>query len=252
MFFVVSKVIAFVASPFVWFCLLAIMAIAIKKWRLRLSVVAAIVFIIFSNQAIFKWTIDKWEDDLETIAAFQHSKRPIVVLGGYCTFDSLLLRTRFNQSSDRLMQALIARQGNTERTIILAGGASNIYRAERGEGAAVKDALVKIGINTKNIWVDSLSRNTFENAVETQRLFNQKGWTKRIILSTSAWHMPRAKRCFELQGFDVIPMNTDHLTPISPLAWHHYIIPSAATFTSWDLLMREWIGMVAYRIKGYI
>jgi hypothetical protein len=63
--------------------------------------------------------------------------------------------------------------------------------------------------------------------------------------------MPRAKSTFEKQGFEIIPLNSDYLTSTEPLAWHQYILPSANTFASWDLLIREWVGFVVYKVKGY-
>jgi uncharacterized SAM-binding protein YcdF (DUF218 family) len=252
MFFTISKISSFLLSPFFWLCILALAALAIKKHRRKLSITAVIVFLVFSNQALFTVITNWWEDDLIDIPHFNYPTRPIVVLGGYCAMDRATGRTRFNQSGDRLMQALMVRQSKSNQKIVLSGGAANIYRTERGEGAVVKEALVKMGIAPQWVFADSVSRNTYENSLETKKLFDKHQWEYKIILSTSAWHMPRAQSCFEKQGFQVIPLATDHLTPTEPLVWSNYIIPSAGTLASWDLLMREWLGLVVYKIKGYI
>ena len=49
--------------------------------------------------------------------------------------------------------------------------------------------------------------NTADEAVAVKELISP---SKRIILVTSAYHMYRAKRLFEKQGFEVIPYRVDY------------------------------------------
>lgn len=140
---------------------------------------------------------------------------------------------------------------SAENRLVLSGGAANVYHSERGEGAVLKEALVQMGIDMQYVSIDSVSRNTHENAIETSRLFDTLRYSKRIVLVTSAWHMKRAQKCFAKQGFDVLPLHTDHLSPTEPLVWHDYVIPSAATLSGWELLIREWVGLLVYWAKGF-
>jgi uncharacterized SAM-binding protein YcdF (DUF218 family) len=62
--------------------------------------------------------------------------------------------------------------------------------------------------------------NTAEEAVAVKELI---GSSKKIILVTSAYHMYRAKRLFEKQGFEVIEYKVDYKatrnqTKVSPPA----------------------------------
>jgi uncharacterized SAM-binding protein YcdF (DUF218 family) len=47
--------------------------------------------------------------------------------------------------------------------------------------------------------MESISRNTYENAVQTQRLIQEHGLSQ-IILVTTAIHLPRAMACFHKVG----------------------------------------------------
>jgi uncharacterized SAM-binding protein YcdF (DUF218 family) len=252
MFFIISKISATFLSPIVWIFALIIVGLFWENRRKPLLRLAVIVFILFSNQALFTWIIKKWEPPLVSYDEFEVKNRHIVLLGGYCSYDSITGRTRFSQSSDRLMQALIVWEPSAQQRLVLSGGSANIYRNERGEGAFVAEFLAKTGINKHHIEIDSLSRNTYENAQLTAAIFDQKSLNKQIVLVTSAWHMKRAQSCFEKQGFDVKPLSADHIGSTVPLLWHQYFLPSAGTLSAWELLIREWVGLMMYKFKGYI
>ena len=66
----------------------------------------------------------------------------------------------------------------------------------------MKDYAISNGISPEKIFVTKDVENTADKAVAVKELM---GLSKRIILATSAYHMYRAKRLFEKEGFEVIP-----------------------------------------------
>lgn len=251
MFFVISKVISFLVSPFFWIFILLLCAIFMRRWRLKMVVSATGLLFLLGNGALFSFCIRLWEPPIKPIDSIDFKNRTVVVLGGYCSYSQEVNRARFSQSADRLMQALLVWQHQDSSMLIISGGSANVLLKERPEGAVVYDVLKQMGFDSRQIRVDSLSRNTYENAIETASIVARDSLSSRIVLVTSAWHMPRAMSCFAKQGFDVEPLSTDPLTPVEILTFQDYLIPSLNTIQKWDSLLHEWCGLVIYKLRGY-
>lgn len=72
----------------------------------------------------------------------------------------------------------------------------------------------------------------------------------RILLVTSAWHMPRAKMLFERRGFEVVCAPTDfEMTSASErqLTISEFI-PSSEALMRNSYAIKEWIGYLGYRL----
>ena len=70
--------------------------------------------------------------------------------------------------------------------------------------------------------------------------------SKRIILVTSAYHMNRAKRLFEKQGFEVIPYKVDYKTFGNSKTTLMDFLPSAGNLELAEIGIREIIGRLFY------
>ncbi|MGD5699712.1 YdcF family protein, partial [Xanthomonas citri pv. citri] len=89
---------------------------------------------------------------------------------------------------------------------------------------------------------------TWENAVFTKQLVTPKPG-EHWLLVTSAFHMPRAMGIFRKAGFDVEPY---------PVDWRMGGRDELFTFThagndgleKTEIAVREWIGLLAYRLMG--
>jgi uncharacterized SAM-binding protein YcdF (DUF218 family) len=120
--------------------------------------------------------------------------------------------------------------------------------------------LEMLGVPLESMWLETESRNTYENAQFAREILSEKDINK-IILVTSASHMPRSVQLFEEQGFEVIPAPTDYkvtqsnwqgLTRASiPLQFMN-LIPNAESLNSVTNSMKEYIGMLVYRFRGMI
>ena len=80
-------------------------------------------------------------------------------------------------------------------------------KAKKTEGEVLKDYAFSNGIPSNKIFVTKDVENTADEAAAVKELISQ---SKRIILVTSAYHMFRAKKLFEKQGFIVIPYKVDY------------------------------------------
>ena len=80
-------------------------------------------------------------------------------------------------------------------------------KAIKTEGAVLKEYAISNGIPIEKIFVTKDVGNTADEAVAVKELISP---SKRIILVTSAYHMYRAKKLFEKQGFEVISYKVDY------------------------------------------
>jgi uncharacterized SAM-binding protein YcdF (DUF218 family) len=94
------------------------------------------------------------------------------------------------------------------------------------------------------IVLEDQSRNTYENAVFTAQL---AGINKhnRWLLVTSAWHMPRAMATFEKAGWNVTAYPVDFRTGNNTPLTRYSLVMGA---DHWQLVLRETIGLAAYRL----
>ena len=118
-----------------------------------------------------------------------------------------------------------------------------------GPGAApVAELMVRSLENDFGIavrFVESRSRNTFENAAYSAVLLAEAGIT-RIVLVTHASHMSRAMRAFESQGLEVAPAPLRR-SPV-PLDVRAFLPRASALLVSASVL-HEWAGLLWYRVR---
>jgi len=84
------------------------------------------------------------------------------------------------------------------KPIIITGGHVNPFTPARDENKIARDFLLKWGVPKQDVIGEEKSRDTFENALETQKVLKKHGW-KRYLLVTSAMHMPRSMLVFGAQ-----------------------------------------------------
>lgn len=85
--------------------------------------------------------------------------------------------------------------------------------------------------------------NTADEAVAVKELISPN---KRIILVTSAFHLYRAKRLFEKQGFEVITLKVDFKSRWNNQVMFMDFLPSAINLELTEIGIREIIGRLYY------
>ena len=133
-----------------------------------------------------------------------------VVLGGGTRSGGYpRLSSEVNEAGDRLLYAARLYRRDVAPRILLSGGSGRMAGKPGSTDAEnMANVLSDIGIPREVLILEATSRNTRENAVETWSILNEQG-IKRIVLVTSASHMPRAESVFRAVGFDVIPAPAD-------------------------------------------
>jgi uncharacterized SAM-binding protein YcdF (DUF218 family) len=185
----------------------------------------------------------------------------IVVLGGG-TEPVIPPRTdvELGPGGDRLLHAVRLHRAGKAPVILVCAGRVEWSAAPRPEAADMAELLRFMGVPADAILEESRSRTTYENAVEAWRVLQPLG-VRRILLVTSALHMPRAVGLFRRVGFDVVPAPTDFQVVDAPppgddFPWLEQralsALPNARNLASTTLALREWMGIGVYRALGLI
>ena len=120
------------------------------------------------------------------------------------------------------------------------------------EAEAMRSMLLTLGVPPAAIRLEGVSRNTAENAQQSLGLIRAAG-AKRVLLVTSAMHMPRALRTFEAalggSGVAVLPASTDvEALPNSlhPLGrW----LPDADSLGMSTAALKEYLGLAVLGLR---
>ncbi len=174
---------------------------------------------------------------------------PVVVLGGGAVARSPAEDYQSAPSGGslkRLIYGIRIRQ-QTGGTLFISGGTVYQRKGAEPEALAAKRIAMELGVPEEMITIETNSRNTWENAVETKRILMQKA-KQKIILVTTAYHMKRSVMCFEAQGFTVIPAPTDYFidraerSVMSPL-------PTGGALGGSSAALHEYWGLLYYRFR---
>lgn len=175
----------------------------------------------------------------------------IVVLGGALDLAaSAPGRLQFHQASDRFVYALELARSQPQAKLVFTGGTADLFDQTKTEASLLKAEAITLGVAPERILVDNRSRNTHENALETQRILQQVGG-RNVLLVTSAFHMRRSLACFRKVGLEAIPYAVDlrgHGGHNGPFGW----VPQADVLSDATAAVREYVGWVVYRLKGYV
>lgn len=172
-----------------------------------------------------------------------------IVLGGMITHDSETDKIQFVRSVNRVMQALELYKEKKIKKIVISSGAGSLKNRYTSEAAILKNYFIKIGIPAQDIIAENASRNTYENAVFTNKLLGYK--KSKNLLITSSYHMRRSLACFKKTGLAVDPFVVDRFAVKRKFYPDILFLPSAKALEGWNMLLHEMVGFLVYRVMGY-
>lgn len=254
MFFILSKILLFLLNPIIWIFTLLVWTVLTKKpiKKKKLLFTTLIVFYFFSNNFISDEFVRAYEERNQTYSVLKKEYDVAIVLGGFSAFDESQEMVQFHTATDRLMAGLKLYKTGIAKKIMISSGSGSILKPNLKEALFIKDYLLSIGIPEKDLMIESESKNTYENAVNSTKILNEKYPKGKFILITSATHMPRAKRCFKKAGLTVTPFSVDHKAGPRKYVIDHLLLPDLESLKKWTCLNKEWVGMLAYKMTGKI
>jgi uncharacterized SAM-binding protein YcdF (DUF218 family) len=173
------------------------------------------------------------------------------VLGG--GIDAYTSATRgdpleLNDAGDRVMALIELARRFPDIRLVFSGGAGAVGGEAGVEADEITTKIARYGVDPARLVSENRSRTTAENATMTRDLLKPRPG-ERWLLVTSAWHMPRAVGCFRKAGFSVEPYPVDYRTAgAGGFLWPY--AAASAGLTRLDLAVKEWTGLLAYRLTG--
>jgi uncharacterized SAM-binding protein YcdF (DUF218 family) len=245
------KLLPIFVLPLGWVAvLLAIALIRKKRWPV---IAALVVLYVASLPYVGSRLMQALESGCPQLALDQVEKADAIVpLGGIfgpppargC--DRCL--PNLGEGNERLEGGIQLFQLKRANYLVFTGGRIPWANQTEVEGAASKRVAVARGVPADKILVTGDVGNTDDEAHAVVAMMRERGWSK-IILVTSALHMPRAARLFRKAGVDFVPFAVDYQSnPQSPLTVLDFL-PRAEALAKTELALRELYGMLFYSLR---
>lgn len=154
------------------------------------------------------------------------------------------------EPADRILQAARIYKAGKTAHILVSGGNLPWQTAVAPEAELVAGLLVELGVPRAAIVLDPRSRNTYENAVDSAAIMQERGW-KTALLVTSGAHMPRSMAIFRRVGVAVTAAATDIRVRYPLYDSVLDLLPDAEALERTSSAMKEWLGILVYRMRGW-
>ena len=213
----------------------------------KFSLIGVIVLILSSLPIISNKFIAYLEKDYQPIEISEiENVDAIVVLSGMIRVigDEENLKYEFNDSVDRFFAGLDLFNNNKSPILILTRGKMP-WSIGIAEGEYLKELAIKYGVSEENIILTDEVQNTDQEAKAIKEILTEDA---KIILVTSAFHMPRAEKVFKAANINLIPFPVDFQNSKSKTTMMDFI-PSAGSLFDTSHFVREMIGRLYYNLK---
>ncbi|WP_395753589.1 YdcF family protein [Prosthecobacter sp.] len=200
------------------------------------------------------WLISGLEDQVPRVKlADLPQTEAIVCLGG--GFEPSLVEPsgfKLQSGADRLTTALTLTAESKAPLLILGGGGYPHEGRVYSEADAVSDYLRAHVTLKAELLSMGVCKDTHDEAVKVAALAKERGLT-RLLLVTSANHMPRTLATFRKAGINVIPVPCNYLNSLNHLGELHYLhLPSPRGLEVFGAWLHETVGSWVYRWRGWV
>jgi len=263
MFLFLSKLLPLFIYPLGLTCLLLLFALVVMWKRPFLAasgiVLALIVLLVSSNGWVATRLLQSLEWQNLPPTTLPQAEAIVVLGGGIRPQVPPRPWIDVSEAGDRVLYgAQLYREGKAP-LVILSGGRIDWKGGGPSESGDMAKLVEVLGVPLRAIAQDPTSLNTYENAVNVRNILHARG-LNRVLLVTSALHMPRSLQIFQKQGIEAIAAPTDFLVTqqdlqeinSTPEAITLNLMPDAERLQTVTRALREYVGLVIYRLKGWL
>jgi uncharacterized SAM-binding protein YcdF (DUF218 family) len=259
MFYFLSKVLFYVFMP------LSLVVIAIcvsifsknQKLKKRCLWVSLGLIMIFGNGFLANEAMIQWEVPPTDPATITQPFDVGIILTGGMILNKEQTQTEIfpDKSADRFIQPLRLYKAGKLKKILISGGNTDltiIRKDVTNETLKVAQLLEELGVKKEDILLETKARNTRENALYSVEILKKNPQLgNRYTVFTSAFHLRRAKGCFEKAGLKVTPYGTAYYAKARSFTINNMILPREENMDISYHFVHEIMGYVVYKIMGY-
>lgn len=227
-------------------------ASAARHWGLWMAIAGCTELYLFSTPLVATWLAQSLEAQAPAMKIEDLPQADaIVVLGGdqsvHKRDDGSL--DLFNRSGDRFERGVQAFLAGKAPVLAFGDGINPV------EGAPAfadwqKRLAARRGVPEDRIVCGAPARYTQDESEGVMTALRPLG-VKRIILSTSAYHMMRARRIYESHGVEVVALPCDMQTRGAAERFSMtLLLPRGIALSQSETCLKEWLGVLALRLAG--
>ena len=246
---VLHKLLPLIVSPLGLVILLLVLSVVIRRRTPTILAVGILLIGSLPLTADRMWTALESDYPYQPIKSVENADAVVVLsgmLGGVETFDGVV--SQWGGATDRFFVGIDLLSAGKAPLIIFTR-AQWPWLNLPPEGEILAKRALTMGVNPSQILLTGTVTTTADEADEVKTLMEFAGMD-RLILVTSANHMPRAKMLFDRAGINSIPYPTDFKSTGGHIDWMSFI-PSASGLPKTSSGIRELIGRFYYRVKFY-
>jgi uncharacterized SAM-binding protein YcdF (DUF218 family) len=255
MFFVLSKLLNFLVLPItqVFACFVLYILVKQQPWKNRFLWIGFVLFLFFSNDFLANEIMDIWEVDTKPFTEIREHQLGIVLTGSTIPFIEPDDRVYFQRGADRVTHTIQLYKLGLIKKILISGGSGRLLKQDEPEADKFKKVMIMAGVGESDIIIENKTRNTYESAGAVKKILDSLNYTSEdCLLITSAFHMRRSLAVYRKAGLMLEPFSTDFYAVPDKNFIPTFFLPSVQGFIIWEKLFKEWTGLLAYKIAGYV
>jgi len=263
MFLFLSKFLPHFVYPLGFSCILIIAAILIVRnpyWQRLLLMIALGLLWISSTRWVAMGLVRSLEWQYLPPDEIPNTEVVVLLGGGTEPVEEPRTIVEINSAGDRIIYTAWLYNQNKVEKILISGGLLDWTISGGTPAGDMAVILEMLDVPKEVLIIEDQSRNTYENALYSAEILQQLGVDK-ILLVTSASHMPRSVRLFEAQGLQVTALPTDFT--VTEKSWQDLtqldirvqilnLLPNAGFLSETTRALKEYLGIMIYSLRGWL
>jgi len=218
------------------------------KFAITLAVPVSLLFLAGSTP-LAEWLVAAEERVYAKPLPAGHADAVVVLGGGFYKSDYDTYAIAFSSGSSRVVTGMELVRSQVTTNLVL-GGSWPVKGQETPVNDRIQRWVASFGLGGVALHNLGFCWNTHDEAIAFKKLQKAHEW-EQVYLVTSALHLRRSVAVFQRQGIAVTPIGCDfqaYGTTPAPFS----IFPSRSNLNLLALYLHERIGMLVYKLRGWI